>query len=257
MGWYLRLFEGAGNVKYAGESSVSYTAVPVISRCHERIYAFNPDARLIYIMRDPIERTISHYWHNVAGGWEDRDMLTAVKRLKEYISRSNYALQLRPYFDTFGRDRVYLFTLEDLVARPCETLRRLFAWLGVDPDYPVQTDEKFNVGKGVLRQTRRGLLFLDAFMEGWRWNQIKNYLPGSLPKLLERGVYRTVRREDADLRPAVRFLRPMLQEYTQALASMVGREFPEWTTLYEPLDAPQPSRAPTGRTPAAAAALGS
>ena len=109
--WYLRLFDDAGDVKYAGESSVSYTAVPVLSGCHERIYAFNPEARLIYIMRDPVERTVSHYWHNVAGGWEDRDMLAAVKRLKDYTARSHYAMQLRPYINTFGRDRVHLLTL--------------------------------------------------------------------------------------------------------------------------------------------------
>src|SRR5688500_2790920 len=61
--WYLRLFANAGDVEYAGESSVSYTARHWVTGCHERIWEFNAHARIIYLMRDPVERAISHYWH--------------------------------------------------------------------------------------------------------------------------------------------------------------------------------------------------
>jgi hypothetical protein len=247
IGWYLRLFEDAGNVKYAGESSVSYTAVPVHTGCHERIYSFNPEARLIYIMRDPVERTISHYWHYAAAGWEDRDMLTAVRRLKEYVSRSDYAMQLKPYFDTFGRDRVYMLTLEELTANPGETLRNLFAWLGVDPEFPVKADEKFNVGGSVLRQTRRGLVPVDAILQGWRWDLAKRFLPGFVPSCLSQLVYRTVRRNEADHGPAIRYLRRILEAPTRTLANMVGREFPEWTTLYAARPSRRCDRRPTAQ----------
>ncbi len=103
--WYLRLFENVGDVKYAGESSSSYTARPWVTGCECRIHQFNPNARLIYLMRDPIERTISHYWHFVADGREDRDMLTAIRQNDEYVARSHYAMQLKPYLDTFGPER--------------------------------------------------------------------------------------------------------------------------------------------------------
>src|SRR5262249_14086468 len=96
-GWYLRLFARAGHVKYAGGSSGSYTARPWVAGCEKRIWEFNPEARLIYILRDPIERTVSHYWHFVLDGREDRDMLPAVRRNPEYVARSYYAMQLQPY----------------------------------------------------------------------------------------------------------------------------------------------------------------
>jgi hypothetical protein len=230
--WYLRLFAGAGDVKYAGESSVSYTARPWVTGCEKRIWEFNPEARLIYILRDPIERTLSHYWYFVADGREDCDMLTAVRRKPDYVARSYYAMQLRPYLETFGRDRVYLMTLEELDADPQETFRRLFTWLGVDPDFPVAADTRFNVGPTTLRQTRRYRVPVDTFLKGWYWAKLQGFVPRSVPGLLERFTYRLVSRRDADPGPAVRYLRPLLQRYTQELTELVGREFPEWETLH-------------------------
>jgi hypothetical protein len=229
--WYLRLFEDAGEVKYAGESSVSYTAVPWVTGCEQRIYEFNPEARLIYLMRDPVERALSHYWHFVADGREDRDILTAVKRKEEYVARSNYAMQLRPYFQTFGRDRVYLLTLEELTARPEENFRRLFAWLGVDPNCPVNVEEKFNVTRPVLRQTRRGRVFLDTFLRSWRWKRMETSLPRFVPRLFERLAYRTVKRCEVDVQAAIDYLTPVLREHTGELSRLVGRAFPEWESL--------------------------
>ena len=65
--WYLSLFEQDDRFRYRGESSTHYTKLPVFRGVAERLSRFNPEARLIYIMRNPIERLVSHYWHNIAG----------------------------------------------------------------------------------------------------------------------------------------------------------------------------------------------
>ena len=57
--WYLSLFDKAENVKYAGESSTHYTKLPTFSGVAERIHEFSPSAKLLYIMRDPIRRSIA------------------------------------------------------------------------------------------------------------------------------------------------------------------------------------------------------
>src|SRR5262249_3621667 len=160
-------------VKYAGESSVSYTARPWATGCEKRIWEYNPEARLIYILRDPIERTISHYWHFVLEGREDRDMLAAVRRNPDYVARSPYPMQLQPYLDPFGRDRVFLLALEELEADPGNVFRRLFTWLGVDPEFTPVTDTRFNVSPSELRQTRRYRVALDTFLKGWYWARIR------------------------------------------------------------------------------------
>ena len=49
--------------RYRGESSTHYTKLPIFQGVPERLFRFNPEARLIYIMRNPFDRVVSHYWH--------------------------------------------------------------------------------------------------------------------------------------------------------------------------------------------------
>jgi hypothetical protein len=76
---YFKLFHSNESKIYAGEASVYYTHLPLATGVAERIWRFNPNARLIYIMRDPIERTISHYWHSVISNSEFRSPLRAIR----------------------------------------------------------------------------------------------------------------------------------------------------------------------------------
>jgi len=232
MDWYLRLFEEAVGVKYAGESSVSYTARPSHTGCEARMHRFNPDARLIYLMRDPIERAISHYWHFVAYGREDRDPLTAFQTEPEYIGRSNYAMQLQPYFDTFGRDRVFTLTLEELNEDPQSVFRALFSWLNVDCDVWIDTSQQFNVSKSELRQSRRHRVFLDTMMKHWRWKRLEGRLPRPVVRALKSLTYRRVEKSAVDHGAATEFLRPVLARHTESLKQLLQRDFPCWTTLY-------------------------
>src|SRR5262249_21491992 len=80
--WYFALFAEAhhdSKIKYAGESSTDYTQRPTFEGCAERIGAFNPEARILYIIRDPIERSIAHFWHNVRTLQETRSPIEAVR----------------------------------------------------------------------------------------------------------------------------------------------------------------------------------
>ena len=82
-------------------------------------------------MRDPTERTISHYWHMVRYNAEYRPILSAIKGDAQFLDVSHYAMQLAPYLEYFGRDRVYVMAYEQLVRAPVETMRQLFDWLGL------------------------------------------------------------------------------------------------------------------------------
>jgi hypothetical protein len=230
--WYLRLFDGAGDVKYAGESSTTYTKEPRVTGCARRIHEFNPGARLIYILRDPIERTISHYWHNVAGLMESRPMLEAIRRRDEYTAYSHYARQLRPYLDRFDPSSIYVNTLENLTACRQEVLRDIFAWLGVDPSFQVQNVDHHNVGARTVRKVRRGFEGLARARRHWRWRWFEASCPG-IARLVDRAMARPIDRVGADPGAVVAYLRPLQREQTRELTALIGREFPEWATLYQ------------------------
>jgi len=77
--------------KIHGESSVNYTNFPQFKNVPKRMYSLVPEAKLIYVLRDPIERVISHYIHAYANGGEKRPFAKAISDPNsEYIFRSKY-----------------------------------------------------------------------------------------------------------------------------------------------------------------------
>ncbi len=128
---YLTLFEDAGSERYVGESSTHYTKYPRIGGVPERIADFSPAARILYLVRDPVERALSHYRFEVRRKRERLDPFTAFKSDPFYAAVSNYAMQIKPYLSVFGDDNIRLLLLEDLVESPEEELGSLAEWLDV------------------------------------------------------------------------------------------------------------------------------
>ena len=133
-GWYRQHFDPSAPVR--GETSPHYTARPRLEGVARRMAEVVPDARLVYMVRDPLDRILSHYLHNVGGGYEERPMEEALGRTDSaYVDRSRYAYQLEPYLDAFGPERVQVISREDLRDERAATLRLLFEFLGVDPGF--------------------------------------------------------------------------------------------------------------------------
>jgi len=146
--WYASHFPADAPVR--GESSPHYTNLPRFTGVAERMRAMLPDARVIYMVRDPIDRAMSHYLHNVAGGYETRPVAVALAAPgNAYVQRGLYALQVEPYMAQFGADQVEIVTQEELKASRDETLRRVFGFIGVDPSFTSpQFDREWETGTG-------------------------------------------------------------------------------------------------------------
>jgi hypothetical protein len=132
--WYASHFDPAAAVR--GESSPHYTNRPRFEDVAARIRSVLGEPRVIYVVRDPIDRMLSHYLHNVAGGYEQRPLDQALTDAgSSYVARSRYAYQLEPYVEAIGRDRIQILTREELKGERAESMRRAFAFLGVDPGF--------------------------------------------------------------------------------------------------------------------------
>jgi hypothetical protein len=232
---YLQLFRDAGDATFVGEASTTYSSLPLIEDVAPRIHQFAPDARILYVMRDPIERTISHYWHMVNYHNEHRKPLAAIRDDPYYMSVSHYARQLAPYLRLFGAQRVHTLTFEQLVARPAETIQSVYAWLGVDAAFiPPDIANPVHVTPDKLAQTRGWLIRL-ARTAAWR--AIRAYWPETLRKRVARLVTRPVYPGNIPMDKVIRFLRPIQTAQTRELQALLSRDFPEWTTLIGGLDA--------------------
>jgi Sulfotransferase domain len=135
VGWYERLFAGAGAAVARGEASVRYTSFPNDPECPSRIAAVVPDVRLLFLAREPVDRIRSHYLHEVAALRERRPLERAVRENPIYLDRSRYAMQLERYLQHFPREQLLVLRAEDLFRAPLDVLPRVFTFLGLDPTW--------------------------------------------------------------------------------------------------------------------------
>lgn len=157
-GWYRSLFGDQRLLK--GESSTAYSKYPTIKHVPERICASVPHAKFIYLLRDPVERTISHVTHDILEGFlrPEPTIDPYVRDFEKsiYLQYSRYLLQLRQYERVFPPDRLLLLSAEALHKAPRAVLSRVCAFLDVGDhfgDQPLQ--ERWNVTRDRMRITDR------------------------------------------------------------------------------------------------------
>jgi Sulfotransferase family len=133
---YEALFDQAPGKRYA-EASTGYTMFPHFHLdVPGEVHAYAPETRFIYIVRDPVERAISHYMHIYERGYTDLSLVQAVKRLPIITDVSRYAMQLQPWILRFGRDRILVLDFDDVVKQRDATLSRVAAHLGIRDQWP-------------------------------------------------------------------------------------------------------------------------
>jgi hypothetical protein len=134
--WYKSHFTRPTPVR--GESSPAYSNHPWFPDVPRRMASILPDARLIYLVRDPIQRIISHYLQRLSLGFEQRALSEALADAGPsnlYLSRSLYHWQLQQFLPFYPLERILIVATEDLYQRRLATLRRIFTFLDVDPDF--------------------------------------------------------------------------------------------------------------------------
>ncbi|MBD3296379.1 MAG: hypothetical protein GF392_03340 [Candidatus Omnitrophica bacterium] len=120
---------GYSGQKYFGDASTHYTI-------GDRGYKFNipakikslsPGARIVYIIRNPIDRIISLYNHI-----HRRENLTQeIERDASLVATSKYYYQIKPYVDAFGKNNIKILLFEDFIKDPQRALDDLFDFLGI------------------------------------------------------------------------------------------------------------------------------
>lgn len=234
---YLDLFAAAGDAPIVAEGSTNYTKLPRLTGVAERLHRFDPDCRIIYLMRDPVERSISHYWFAARFENEERDLMTAIREDDLLQSVSDYASQLEPYFALFNRERIKCLTFEALRDNPRHTLAELWTWLGVDPTFePASMGIARNVASSELKQVTR---LRRVLRETAVYGRLKRFVPRTALDLARRVTSRTVSKNSLEREDVVRYLRARQLEQVSRLETLLGRRFPEWTTLYEGGGVPQ------------------
>ena len=129
-GWYRGLFAEAADGDLKGEASTHYTKLPTYPATLERMAALLERPRIVYMIRNPVERTVSHYIHEWTQGEMGGDPVEAFAAHPELVAYGRYGMQIAPYIERFGAENVFLTSLEQLRADGQGELDRIGAFLG-------------------------------------------------------------------------------------------------------------------------------
>ena len=136
---YFSLFSGWRREKYIGEASVSYLFYNDVSR---KIYNFNPKAKIIILLRNPVERGFSHFLMDKRLGYvnvtfEEIVYKTSKHELlslyyQQFVELGYYFQQVKRYLDVFGKENVGVYFFDDLVVDSQYVLNKVYDFLEID-----------------------------------------------------------------------------------------------------------------------------
>jgi|MTBAKSStandDraft_2_1061841.scaffolds.fasta_scaffold03295_7 hypothetical protein len=133
--WYESLFAKARPGQITGEATVEYM---VDADSPLRIKKDIPNIKLIFILRNPIDRAWSHYWHRVKMGEETRkfeDILHGKAVLEEYIIRYGFYYKcIERYYNLFGADQIKIVILEEAATNFSAVISDIYFFIGITKD---------------------------------------------------------------------------------------------------------------------------
>ncbi len=146
--WYASHFEQATLQQICGEASPCQTHWPQYPQSSERIAKHLPNIKLLYIMRNPVDRAYSQYVQNIKSDQRNKRCLKieetfeeSVKYNKYIIETGNYLKQIELYLRFFPEESFLFLLMEDLIKDPKTTLDKIYEFIGVDRSVNVVEDE--------------------------------------------------------------------------------------------------------------------
>ncbi len=236
MNWYADRFEGAKpGATWLLDASVSYTRCMVSNpdrvatfMVPKRIKDTVSDPKFIYLLREPVGRAYSEYWHTVRNGREKRAVEQALTPPSGYVNTSNYAAQLAIYLQHFSLDQFLILRSEHVTNHPQKTLNQICDFLGVDNFVPYVRDvgRKPNQGFQLSLAAQLGVKLLGghdrfyAFAKG-----VKSLLPDAAAGAVKRSMTQPIPDISDDLRAR---LADYLDPSVRQLEDMTGHDFSDW-----------------------------
>jgi hypothetical protein len=233
--WYRKQFPDSGDVLCL-DASTSYAMAPLSPgwkqrdpRIYEgipaRVRSVSPNAKFIYLLRDPVDRTYSGYWHDVRMGVKNEAFGAAVRHNPFYLDVSDYHGQLQRWLEHFPLASFHVVLFEEMKARPEQVVNECFAFLGLSPADSLPVDSAQNQSHQVGWLGRRVNQIEIAFPR--LRAMLKSSLPGGVKTLVNKvktGSEPIPRMAEEDRRFLVEYFRGR----NETLAQLIGRSLDGW-----------------------------
>ncbi len=227
-GWYQSLFPPGKRI--LGEASPNYAKGDVFKGVPARIHAVRPDVKLIYMVRDPVDRFWSHYAHSalVHGALSPPREILNEDEGAHILASSMYFRQLGPFLDLFPKEQLNVVDFDEFINDPARTLSDLCGFLNIDSHPSIQKMDNSNSSEQLsatpawaLRMSQyRALTGLRGATPAWIRSALKNTVSA---------VSRTRRQTPPVPDDARRRVRAAVAEDADQLRRLTGRDFASWS----------------------------
>lgn len=141
---YQRQFISSSRKVVVGEASPSYLYFPHVA---QEVKAYNPEMKLIAVLRNPADRAYSNFLHHIRDGLETTEDFTVALALENerieknwwwgfhYTKAGLYYSQLKRYFDIFPRENIKVYLFEELYQDPLRLVQGTFDFLDIDQNF--------------------------------------------------------------------------------------------------------------------------
>lgn len=231
---YAALFNGVDGEKAIGEASTMYLWSP---KAPQRIHHHIPDAKLIAILRDPVDRAYSNFLHMVQARREPlSDFAEAIEREEErirshwwpfwyYKQQGFYYEQLKRYLSLFAQAQMAIYLYEDLQNSPLEMMGDIFSFLEVDDRFTPDISERVRKARPIPKNKILHSLLTQP-------NPLKSALKSVFPSKLRQQVASSVKEKNlVKLKPSEEVRQQLIEEYREDilnLQDLIGRDLSKW-----------------------------
>lgn len=227
---YLKLFENVNGEKAIGEASVCYLWSKTASRT---IASTTPHAKIVMVLRNPIDRAFSQYKQAVASGLTAKSFGEVVRNslknkcyqfelLNPFLEFGLYYDQVKRYTEHFSAENLRIYLYEEYKQAPTQITADIFRFLGVDPQFCPDVSEKH-------LQTSLPRFDWISFMlkKCGAWSRLKNMVPRRFVPFIKKCVFRNTQTVEFD--PADRIqLSNYYREDVTRLSHLIQRDLRTW-----------------------------
>lgn len=214
-----------------GEGSTMYTFLPEWPETHNRLHAYNPDLKLIYIMRHPVERVISNYAHRLVRDTVRVEPEVAVFADPAYMNRTRYGVQLRPYLDLFSRKQVLPLIFEEYITNQVGTLQTVSQFLEIDAQPFVENTQQAlaihrSVGEHYLNPTSKRILKNELV------KRVTRFVPMAVRQKARQSIGKKLVQKPEFSRDLRQLIWRFLEDDVKTVESIIGRRLDSWRKGY-------------------------
>jgi len=212
-----------------GDASVSYLFYEDVPK---KIIKYNPNAKIVIMLRNPIDRAFSHYLMDYRLGLVSEKFETIIQKkskhkyanlfYQQYIQVSEYTRQIKNYLNIFSKENICIIDYEDFKKNTSDVVNRVYIFLGVDNSFQPCLRNKYNtysMPKNLIIRYIYSFVFLRKI--------IATILPKNLVAIIRQLLFRNKNKPQLSSETK-KILKQHFENDVQELSVLLNKNFKKW-----------------------------